>query len=285
MFASSILSLAIALTGQQKLDPALLVGRWDIVNPDQATMGITLTFGGDGKFNSKPKGDGSEFPGTYTVKGNAVVIEPGGVTITIKELNGNRLVVEGLGGVNDYKRKATGMARGVPKIGGFRFGAAPTPRSRLGAAPKATGKWVVVKSDKADFSVEMPEQLVNHESLSGGGFETRTMSFQNRSIELIVTAIYGPMEVPVDNKSKALEGIRDRSVGRYGKDLKVITEKPVRVGGLEGQEFVISFDRMGIGTMTIRGRVCAQGKSAYALLATPMAKGQSLGRKPGRGQY
>jgi regulation of enolase protein 1 (concanavalin A-like superfamily) len=277
MFASSILSLAIALIGQHRLDPDLLPGTWENVNPDRATMGMTLIFGADGRFRSIPKGDGIEFPGTYTMNGYTVTIEPGGFKIMITELDENRLVVDGLNGVNEYKRKEAMMARGVPKTGGFRFGAAPTPKSRLGATPKAPGKWVVVKSEKGDFSVEMPEQLVNHASLIGGGFETQTMSFQNRSMELIVTAIYGPTEVPVDNMSKVLAEIRDRSVGRYGKDLKVITEKPVRVGGLVGQEFVISFDRMGIGTMTIRGRVCAQGKSAYALLAMPIAKGQSLG--------
>lgn len=262
MLISTLLTLAIASAGQQKIDPATLVGTW-VAGGDSKLR--TLTFGGDGKFHSVPKDkNSSEFLGTYTVSSDTITIEPHGVTATIKELGGDKLMLDTFG---EFKRqRAGGMGRG-PAIGGFRIGAPPAP----------SGKWAVVKSDKGDFTVEMPGPPNGRQSGGGGGFEENSISFQNRSMELIATAIEGPMEVPEGQMAKYLEVLRNRAVERYGKDLKVVSEKPARVGDLDGQEFVVALDRMGVGPMNISGRAFAKGKLSYVLLAIPAARGQDLG--------
>ncbi len=264
MLASILLSVAIAQVGQQKFDPSLLVGTWEA---NAGSKVKTFTFGGDGKFHSVPKGDGSEFDGTYQLSGDTITIDPHSFTVEIKELGGDKLVVDAAGDVIEFRRKGAGMARGATKGGGF----------RLGAAPGATGRWAVVKSDKGDFRVEMPGPPNGSGGGGFGGFQESSLSFQDSKMELAVTAIEGPMEVPEDQMAKYLAMLRNRAVERYGKDAKVVSEKPVRAGSLEGQEFVVSLDRMGVGEMNISGRVFARGKASYVLLAIPASKGQSLG--------
>lgn len=271
MFATTLLALAIASTGQQKIDPGMLVGTWEVVDSRGASKLATVVFGGDGKFRSVPKDrNSSEFPGTYKVEGSTITIEPHSIPIVIKELGEDRLVLDGLGadgGILELKRQRTGTGRAAMRSGGF----------RLGAAPVVGGRWAVVKLARGDFTVEMPGPPNGRESGGGGGFHETSVSHQGRDMEVVATEIQGPMEFPADQMNKYLEVLRNRAVERYGKDSKVVSEKPVEVGGMTGREFVVSIDRMGAGPMNVSGRVFARGKMSYILLAMPMAKGQALG--------
>jgi uncharacterized protein (TIGR03066 family) len=285
MIATTMLFVALAVTvqdGGRAVDPSKLVGVWEVIKGTQPPAGSTLEFTGDGKFTSNLKGVDITFAGTYKLNGDQLTLDPPGVAMTVKELTASKLVVGGSGNDIEYQRKTTGARpRSGMTTGGFSFGAQTKGGQRtsgftLGAQPKAAGKWETVTSKEDGFTVEMPGQPNGSESGSGGGFDVHGISYQMRGMELIVTAIHGPTEIPKAEEAKALESIRNKAVRKYGKNLIVVSEKQVRSGDIEGQEFELSIDRLGAGTMNVRGRTFINGKRAYVLMAIPSASGQTL---------
>jgi regulation of enolase protein 1 (concanavalin A-like superfamily) len=254
---------------------ALLVGVWEVVKADDIPAGSTLEFSRAGKFLSTPNAkDRSMYEGTFKIKGDQVTIDPAGMSITVKELTQTKLVIDGFGGLAEYKRKgaaatARAMPKAVTKSGGFRVGV--QPRAGAGA-----GKWEVVTSKKGGFTVEMPTQPHGEENMSGGGFEMHTITGDSSGLEFLVMTVQGPTEIPEEEEAKALGRLRDQAASKFGTGLEVVSEKSAQLGSIEGQEFELKLEKASVGTVKARGRAFANGKTAYLLLAVSTVKDREL---------
>ncbi|MFT3881114.1 MAG: DUF1349 domain-containing protein [Gemmatales bacterium] len=140
---------------------------------------------------------------------------------------------------------------------------------------KTAPKWLLIKSEKDGFTVELPGKPNGEGNESSGESTTHSLSYQNQSVEFIVFATHRPTPIPEAESGKALESFRTKYVGNYGKIIKVLSVRTVSAGKVEGQEFELSLDRSGAGVMRIQGRTFIQGKSAYVLFALP-TKGKEL---------
>jgi regulation of enolase protein 1 (concanavalin A-like superfamily) len=254
---------------------ALLVGVWEVVKAEDIPAGSTLEFTRAGKFESIPNAkDRSMYEGTFKIKGDQVTIDPAGMAITVKELTRTKLVIDGFGGLAEYKRKgATATAKAMPKAvtksGGFRVGVQP----RAGAVG---GKWEVVTSKKGGFTVEMPDQPHGEENMSGSGFEMHAIKGESNGLELLVMMVQGPTEIPKEEEAKALGRLRDQAARKFGTGLEVVSEKPFQHGSFEGQEFELKLEKTSVGTVKARCRAFANGKTAYVLLAVSGVKDKEL---------
>jgi uncharacterized protein (TIGR03066 family) len=277
MIASSIFCVGMSMIAAPvaaddkpfKIDPNMLVGVWEVEKASAPPVGSTLTFTGQGKFEASIKGENIRSTGTYTVKDDRVTFEPPGDSITVLDLTKVKMVVVGRDGEGDdiiYKRKGAVPAAGprpARKSGGV----------TVGVAKAATGgKWAVVKSPKDGFTVEMPGQPTGEANQSGGGFEVHTLSFRAVDLEFIAVAVHGPTEVPEAERPKVLQSVRDKAMRNYGRGIVVASEKPVKLGAIDGLEFDVSFDRTGVGQVDVQGRTFLKGKMAYAVLVIPQVK-------------
>jgi regulation of enolase protein 1 (concanavalin A-like superfamily) len=258
-----------------RFDTKLLLGTWEVAKSEQMKPGTTLEFAAGGEFRSIPTdNNSSHFTGFYKIKGNEITIDPHSLTLTVKEVSPTRLVLDGFSGPTECRRKGAAVAKGMPKTGvragGFTFGVQPK------ATGGGAGRWETVASKEDGFSVQMPGRP-GEENMSGGGFNHHTMRFESPNLNLVVMAVRGPTEMPKAEESKILDQLRDTAAGKFGSGLKVVSEKPVQLGSIEGREFELTLEKKNAeGTVKARGRAFASGKSAYVVLAVSGVKDKDL---------
>ena len=258
-----VLGLAVACLSSRAdakpaaIDPAKLVGVWEVVKSGMSPAGSTMEYKKDGNFASVIKGTENVFEGKYTVSGDVVTIDPPGFTMTIKELTANKLVLVDLSDTIEYKRKGAVAAGGgarpktSPRMGG----------SNPGVQPRAggSGKWQDINSKEGGFSVKMTSPANGDEHQEGGGFEVHTLTWSLQHMELLVMAVRGPTEIPDEERVKTLRQLLGKATSGMGSGYKIVSEEPARVAGTEGRRFVLTIDKPG-GSVEGRGRAPAQGE-------------------------
>ncbi len=278
MIASSFLFVALAVAGQNgakaSLDAAKLVGVWEVATGTQPPPGSTLELSADGKFKATVKGQNISFVGTYKLADGELVLTPPGVGMMVKELTKDKLVVSGSSTV-EYKRRGPitrAEQNAQMPVGGFGINIQSKSNRTVTRTGTNSGRWTVVNGDLGGYTVELPGQPNGRESESGGGVTAATISYQSQSVEYIVTTLQGPTAIPDEQTKFAIEQSRKRMLEKYGQNVEILADKPVKLGKLEGLEFDASLDRSGVGPTKAKGRMFASDKTIYMLLAIARAK-------------
>ena len=285
MVNTSLLILALATPLQApkapaSIDPRTLIGVWEVTKGTQPPVGSTLELTGDGRFKATIKGQTFNFGGEYRLEGDQLTLEPPGSAMTVKELTATTLRVAGPSVTMEYRRLGGAAAA--------RAGAGTTQIPMPGAGPRAggaqpgtakakggPGRWPVVKTEKGDFTVEMPTAPFSSGSGHGDGFENQEKGAQTKTMDWIVVAYYSE-DAPDAERIKTMEGLGLKEVAKYGNNLKVLSETPAQMGGEPGREYHVTLERFDLGLTQARARTLVKGKAAYIVMALSREKDKDL---------
>ena len=266
-------------------DAAGLVGVWEVVKgPPGTPAGSTLAFNPDGQFESRIKGTSNTFTGRYRVEGDSLMLDPPGFPATIRVLNADSIVIVGITGPAEYRRRGAGaaaaaaMPRAARKSGGFSPGVQPRPAGAGGAAG-----WAVVTGG-GKFSVEMPTRPNAEESGRSvgpaGEFDYTRLACEqfDSKVDYMVVTLEAPGEIAAAKAGVAIEQVRDDSADHVGSGRKLISEKPVRLGEIPGREFALKVNTRSAGPVNLLGRAFVKGNMVFLVMAT--SKSRNAGMPP-----
>jgi uncharacterized protein (TIGR03066 family) len=247
-----------------KIDPAELVGIWEVVKATDIQPGSTLEFTRAGKFELIPNAKNrSMYTGTFKIKGNQVTVDPAGMSITVKELTQTKLVIDGLGDIAEYKRKDA------------------TATARVAGGPR----WQVVAIHEGKATVEMPPGPVER---LGGGMEgpQGIYAFYLKIVEVAgvqyeAYAFEGPKVISDEAAPRELKRARDFVISTYSQG-KVTSDKPIQSAAGAGREFTASVAMRSMNGLPARGRAYIADRWIYVVIANPIVSGEELPAEAGR---
>lgn len=291
LMAAVVAALLGAAARAADVDPAKLVGMWEVTQGTQPPAGSTLELTRDGKFAATVKGQPISFAGAYRVSGDQLTLDPPGKAMTVVALTKDAMTIEGPASTMEYRRMSAAAAAKARKDRP-RAGAMPGPADAAAAAalvreafraagadldPAASPKGrnrgrgagpsglVPVALMDGKVAVRMPHKPNGEGSGGGEGpwgeYDEEEAECGTDGARYLVRVVRYKGEIPEADLLKVFEWARNRTAGSFGNNPKLILEKAVHHEGVLGAEFAMTTELPPYGVLELRGRAFLRGKT------------------------